>query len=95
VRDRHCQHPAGCDVPVDRCDVDHIVPHARGGETSQFNGRLECTAHNRHADLHDHDAVGLPARPITQLDRIRARIRWRILHDHPEDHEPPLDSRVC
>jgi hypothetical protein len=95
VRDRHCQHPAGCDVPVDRCDVDHIVPHARGGETSQFNGRLECTAHNRHADLHDHDAIPRPTRPITRLDELRARIRWRILHDHPEDHEPPLDSRVC
>jgi hypothetical protein len=26
VRDRHCQHPSGCDEPIDRCDVDHIVP---------------------------------------------------------------------
>lgn len=39
VRDRHCQHPSGCDVPADDCDVDHIVPHAHGGLTSQFNGR--------------------------------------------------------
>src|SRR5262249_35990509 len=30
VRDRHCQHPAGCDVPADECDVDHIVPYRRG-----------------------------------------------------------------
>jgi hypothetical protein len=55
VRDRHCQHPAGCDVPVDRCDVDHVVPWIAGGRTDQFNGRLECRAHNRHADLHDAD----------------------------------------
>jgi hypothetical protein len=88
VRDRHCQHPAGCDVPADQCDVDHIVPHCRGGPTSQFNGRLECHTHNRHADKHDDDAVAFPARPITQLDRLRARIRWRIFHDHPEDDAP-------
>jgi uncharacterized protein DUF222 len=88
VRDRHCQHPAGCDVPADHCDVDHIVPHARGGPTSQFNGRLQCPTHNRHTDLHDHDAVALPARPVTPLDRLRARIRWRIIHDYPEDYAP-------
>jgi hypothetical protein len=29
VRDRHCQHPSGCDVHVDSCDVDHIVPTSR------------------------------------------------------------------
>jgi len=88
VRDRHCQHPAGCDVPADRCDVDHIVPHCRGGPTSQFNGRLQCPTHNRHADRHDHDAVALPARPVTPRHRIRARIRWRIRHEHPEEYLP-------
>ncbi len=31
VRDRHCQHPSGCDVPAADCDVDHIIPHAHGG----------------------------------------------------------------
>jgi hypothetical protein len=92
VRDRQCQHPAGCDVPVDRCDVDHIVPHSKGGETSQFNGRLECTAHNRHADLHDHDASPRPTRPITRLDELRARLRWRILHEDGQAREPLLLS---
>ena len=29
VRDRHCQHPSGCDIPAEACDVDHIVPLAR------------------------------------------------------------------
>lgn len=47
VRDRHCQHPAGCDEPITRCDVDHILPHARGGQTSYVNGRLRCQTHNR------------------------------------------------
>ena len=35
VRDRHCQHPSGCDEPADRCDVDHIQPHGHGGETTR------------------------------------------------------------
>ena len=47
VRDRHCQHPSGCDIPAADCDVDHIVPHALGGPTSLTNGRLLCPTHNR------------------------------------------------
>ena len=47
VRDRHCQHPAGCDVPAVDCDVDHIVPYAHGGTTCLCNGRLLCATHNR------------------------------------------------
>ncbi|MFT3855517.1 MAG: DUF222 domain-containing protein [Ilumatobacteraceae bacterium] len=47
VRDLHCQHRSGCDEPVDGCDADHIVPASFGGETSQDNGRLLCTFHNR------------------------------------------------
>jgi hypothetical protein len=84
VRDRRCQHPSGCDVPAHRCDVDHIVPRARNGETSQFNGRLECPTHNRRADRHDHDATPLPTRPVTRLDELRARLRWRMQH-HLDD----------
>lgn len=38
VRDRHCQHPSGCDVPVTDCDVDHRQPSSQGGITSQDNG---------------------------------------------------------
>ena len=81
VRDRHCQHPSGCDVPADRCDVDHIVPWTDTADTSQFNGRLECPTHNRHADRHDHDAIPLPARPVDYLDHLRARLQWQVLHD--------------
>jgi hypothetical protein len=89
VRDRHCQHPAGCDVPAVRCDVDHIVPHTRGGPTSQFNGRLECDVHNRNTDRHDHNALPFPARPVTRLDEIRARLRWQIQHDELQQGPAP------
>jgi len=47
VRDLHCQHASGCDEPIDACDVDHIIPVCHGGVTSQDNGRLMCTYHNR------------------------------------------------
>jgi hypothetical protein len=47
VRDRHCQHPAGCDVVAVECDIDHIVPYAHGGTTCLCNGRLLCATHNR------------------------------------------------
>lgn len=52
VRDRHCQHPAGCDVPWSKCDVDHIIPHSEGGITRQEDGRLECRPQNRNPVLH-------------------------------------------
>ena len=47
IRDRHCQHSSGCDVPARRCDVDHSVAYSRGGQTNQMNGKLLCPAHNR------------------------------------------------
>ncbi len=46
VRDRHCTHP-GCTVPAERCDVDHVIPYAHAGPTTQANGVLRCPAHHR------------------------------------------------
>jgi hypothetical protein len=65
VRDRTCQHPDGCDAPIDDCDVDHIVPVYAGGETSQDNGRLMCRFHNRI----EPDYCTPPSRPEPDLDR--------------------------
>ncbi len=53
ARDRHCQHPSGCDEPADNCDVDHKQPYAQGGLTSQENGGLECHPHNRDETKHN------------------------------------------
>ena len=85
VRDRHCQHPSGCDEPVDRCDVDHIVPTSQNGPTDQFSGRLECFPHNRDSTKHDDDAIPLPPQPLSFLDELRARLRWRLQHDESDD----------
>ncbi|MDA8148855.1 MAG: HNH endonuclease signature motif containing protein, partial [Actinomycetota bacterium] len=46
VRDRTCSHPT-CEVPAERCQVDHILPWSAGGATTQENGRLLCGFHNR------------------------------------------------
>ncbi len=90
VRDRHCQHKSGCDVPADRCDVDHIVPHAANGPTSQFNGKLECPPHNRDSDRHDHGGTPRPSRPVDRLDELRCRLRWKLLREEPDDeHDVP------
>jgi hypothetical protein len=78
ARDRHCTHPAGCDEPAERCDIDHIVPVALGGTTDQYNGRAECRTHNRRPDRHDHGAVAPCGRQPEWLDHVRARLRWRM-----------------
>jgi hypothetical protein len=92
VRDRHCQHPSGCDVPAPDCDVDHTVPVSKGGVTDQFGGKLECRPHNRDATLHDHDSQPYPPRSISYLDVIRAELRWRQRHEHPEDFSDDDDE---
>jgi hypothetical protein len=46
LRDRECFHEF-CDLPAEDCQVDHVVPYAAGGETTQANGRPACGYHNR------------------------------------------------
>ena len=46
VRDRGCTHPS-CDMPLDRCEIDHITPYDAGGQTIQSNGQCHCEFHNR------------------------------------------------
>jgi hypothetical protein len=87
VRDRHCQHPSGCDEPAERCDVDHTIPVADNGPTDQFSGRIKCWPHNRDATMHDDGAIPLPPRPVTVLDEIRALIRWRNRHFFHDDQD--------
>ena len=46
VRDRECTHPS-CDVPAERCEIDHVLPYDAGGDTTQANGQCHCGFHNR------------------------------------------------
>ncbi len=43
-RDLTCRFP-GCDTPVDRCDIDHTMPHPHG-PTHPSNTKLYCRAHH-------------------------------------------------
>ena len=45
-RDHHCGFPY-CTKPAERCDLDHVVPHAQGGETSARNLAPKCRGHHR------------------------------------------------
>lgn len=45
ARDEHCRFP-GCRVPVDRCDIDHTVDAAHGGETTTANLAHLCRGHH-------------------------------------------------
>jgi hypothetical protein len=43
---RRCDH-AGCDLPEDFCEVDHVTEWADLGTTDQGNAGVECGHHNR------------------------------------------------
>ncbi len=36
-----------CTKPAERCDLDHVVPYAEGGETSARNLVPDCRGHHR------------------------------------------------
>jgi hypothetical protein len=42
----------GCCGSTHRLELDHVVPWARGGESTPSNLRVTCAAHNRHAARH-------------------------------------------
>lgn len=44
-RDLTCRAP-GCTAPADVCDVDHTVPHAKGGRTHATNLKCLCRRHH-------------------------------------------------
>jgi hypothetical protein len=48
LRDRRCVHPS-CEVPFERCEVDHVRDYTFGGLTVQANGRCLCKYHHHRA----------------------------------------------
>jgi hypothetical protein len=84
LRDRHCQHESGCDTDALHGDIDHIIPVARAGPTSQFNGRSYCTPHNRTITTGTRHPAS--ERHLTPLDALRARLRWQHLQRTDSEH---------
>jgi hypothetical protein len=100
LRDRHCQFP-GCTVPAHRCEVDHVVEYAKGGLTTQENGRLGCGTHNRGRNRQpwpgeadppavdvDHDDVD-PPETDAEIERQHRRCRARLRQLVPAAGHPP------
>ncbi len=90
IRDRHCQHPSGCDIPIVGCDVDHRLPYEQGGRTDEANGQLQCEAHNRHSDLHHRRPADViaAARERRHLEHL-ARQRIEALIAEQAKRPPP------
>jgi hypothetical protein len=82
--DRLARQIAAGPVPAVDCDIDHKRPAARGGPTSQFNGRAGCHGHNRIPELRD-DPTEMPERDLHDLDVLRAGLRWAYLHHRVDD----------
>jgi len=57
IRDRTCTRP-GCHAPARRCDIDHLQPHHRDGQTTEANGHLYCGFHHRQRQHHPPFDVG-------------------------------------
>jgi hypothetical protein len=92
VRDRHCQHPSGCDTPAEDCDVDHTTEWSRGGLTAQWDGRIICPPQNRDKNKRDCDARPLPIVHVDRLDELRARTHWQRHHYPPNDNDNDNDD---
>jgi hypothetical protein len=45
ARDDTCRFP-GCSMAAERCDIDHVCPHAKGGSTSACNCITLCRRHH-------------------------------------------------
>jgi hypothetical protein len=93
ITDRHCTMGPGCDVPAQRCEIDHIWRHSDGGPTRPDNGRAGCPFHHRQRENpppnRPHsarepdrtDRRWSPTEAATHLDTLRQRIRDRLTHD--------------
>lgn len=94
ARDEHCRF-VGCRQPVHRCDADHTVDHAHGGETSEDNLATLCRRHHV-----------LKHRSQWRVEQLgRGRLRWqspagRSYVDRPAptvrfvaDADPPPDPQ--
>ncbi|NEK86324.1 DUF222 domain-containing protein [Blastococcus saxobsidens] len=101
TRDRTCRHP-GCTVRAGWADLDHVVPHADGGDTSCDNLCCLCRRHHRlktHAPgwTHTLDADGvLTVTTPSGVTRISRPPGYRVLTGPPPppphlaDDPPPF-----
>nr|WP_275585379.1 HNH endonuclease signature motif containing protein [Blastococcus saxobsidens] len=97
TRDRTCRHP-GCRTRAGWADLDHVVPHAAGGDTSCDNLCCLCRRHHRlktHAPgwTHTLDADGvLTVITPSGVTRISRPPGYRVLPGPPHPPPDPADD---
>jgi hypothetical protein len=82
ARDRLCRFP-GCRRPASRCDLDHVVPYAQGGPTSEANLLSLCRHHHR---------LKTRGRFTPSLDPVTGAVTWTTPAGHvvaTESEYPP------
>ena len=75
LRDRRCQHHAGCYHRARDCDIGHLQPFGPDVPTGQHTVRAECHGHNRFPQFHSDAPV--PPEPLVseiEIARVRARL---------------------
>ena len=95
VRDRHCQHPSGCDVPTDGCDIDHINP----GPTRPAKTTVACcapttTASNPRSHDHPHERPAPPQPRRPSGPNPTERPRPTSSHNQRTPHDPRSSPSV-
>jgi hypothetical protein len=97
VRDRECFYE-GCDAPPERLQIDHIHEAAKGGLTTQANGRPACGFHNRWRNQHPDrpDDPHPPPWPLSPPPRGLGAPRATLCPfdaAHPPLRSPGLDDQ--
>jgi hypothetical protein len=88
LRDEHCRWP-GCRRPAARCDVDHTIPHHKGGLTIRSNLACFCRRHHRIKQLVTWKIIQGEHGELTFISPT-GRI-YRTRPANPDGSEPPVE----
>lgn len=69
----------GCQVPSWRCDLDHIIPHSKGGKTCSCNLAPLCRRHHR-----------AKTRRQWEYENTGDEFLWHYQHDHQQTKRQTL-----
>jgi hypothetical protein len=87
ARDVRCRFP-GCKRKARRCDVDHVIPHSRGGPTSRRNLQALCARHHQLKHATDWTVEGDAEGTLTWTDPKGRTYQTRPA-EHPTDRTIP------
>jgi Domain of unknown function (DUF222) len=88
ARDQYCIFP-GCRQPAEKCDLDHGIPHGKGGSTAEENLGPQCR-HHHNAKTHGGWTVTQPAPGVFDWTSPTGR-HYRVT---PEPLTEPLSTPI-